>query len=87
MLFHITYKLTSDKRDNAQGRFKKTGGLPPEGVTMKSRWHSVDGNRGFIIAETSNIDAFGKWIQDWSDYLTFETTPILTDEQVAKVIG
>ncbi len=54
---------------------------------MKSRWHSVDGDRGFIIAETSNIDAFGKWIQDWSDFLIFETTPILTDEQVAKVIG
>lgn len=87
MLFHITYKVTPEQRDNAQGLFKKTGGMPPTGVTMKGRWHSVDGNRGFLLAETSDIESFGKWIQDWSNILTFETTPVLTDEQVAKVIG
>jgi Domain of unknown function (DUF3303) len=87
MLFHITYKVTPEQRNNAQDRFKKTGGLPPSGVTMKDRWHSVDGNRGFVLAETSDIEAFGKWIQDWSDSLVFETTPVLTDEQVARVIG
>jgi hypothetical protein len=87
MLFHITYKVTPDHRNNAQEQFKKTGGLPPKGVTMKSRWHSVDGNRGFVLAETSDVEAFGKWIQDWSDSLVFETTPVLTDEQVSKVIG
>ena len=54
---------------------------------MKERWHSVDGNRGFLIAETSDIEAFGKWIQDWSDLLVFETTSVLDDEQIAKIIN
>lgn len=54
---------------------------------MKSRWHSIDGNKGFIIAETSDIEAFGKWFQDWTDALSCEVSPVLTDEQVAKVIG
>jgi Domain of unknown function (DUF3303) len=87
MLFHIIYKVTPEHRNAAQDQFKKTGGLPPSRVTMKGRWYSVDGNKGFILAETNDIEAFGKRIQDWSDSLTFETTPILSDEQVAKVIG
>ena len=87
MLFHITYRVTPEKRDKAQAKFKKTGGIPPSGVTMKNRWHSVDGDRGFVIAETSDIEAFGKWIQDWSDLLAFETTPVLTDEEVSRVIS
>ncbi len=87
MLFHITYKVTPEKRNTAQGRFKETGGLPPKGVALKGRWHSIDGNRGFVLAETSDIEAFGKWMQDWSDTLVFESTAVLTDEEVAKVIG
>jgi Domain of unknown function (DUF3303) len=86
MLFHIIYKITPEHRNTAQEQFKKTGGLPPSGVNMKGRWHSVDCNKGFLLVETNDIEAFGKWIQDCSDSLTFETTPILSDEQVAKVI-
>ncbi len=87
MLFHIKYNVTPELRDNVQQKFKKTGGLPPAGVTMKGRWHNVEGSNGFIIAETNDIEAFGKWIQDWSDSLVFEVSPVLTDEQVSKIIG
>jgi len=87
MVFHIQYSLSTEHRDASQARFKETGGLPPEGVTLKSRHHSINGNKGFLIAESSNIEAVGKWIQDWSDLMTFEVTPVLTDEQVSGVIG
>ena len=87
MLFHIKYNVTPEQRDKTQERFKKTGGLPPTGVKMKDRWHNVEGGSGFIIAETNDLEAFGKWLQDWSDSLTFEVSPVLTDEQVSKVIG
>jgi hypothetical protein len=87
MLFHITYNVTPGQRDPVQDKFKKTGALPPSGVTMKGRWHNVNGNRGYIIAETTDIDALGKWVQDWSDLLTFEVVPVLVDEQIAKIIS
>lgn len=87
MIFHIAYSLSSNQRDEAQQRFKSTGAPPPAGVTMEGRWHSVNGNGGFILAESSDLEAVGKWIQEWSDLLTFEVTPILTDEQVARLIG
>jgi len=54
---------------------------------MRGRWHSVNGNEGYIIAEANEIETVGQWIQEWSDLLTFEVMPVLTDEQVGRIIG
>jgi len=87
MTFHISYAFPSENRDDAQERFKKTGAPPPASVTMTGRWHCAEGLRGFIVAETDDAVAIGKWMQEWSDLLTFEVTPVLTDEQISEVIG
>ncbi len=87
MTFHITYRALNMQRNDVQERFKSTGAPPPGGVTMKGRWHSVNGNEGYIIAESTDIEAVGTWIQEWSDLLQFEVTPVLTDEQIGKIIG
>ncbi|HKJ32836.1 MAG TPA: DUF3303 family protein [Balneolales bacterium] len=86
MLFHITYKVTTKDRDEVQDRFRKTGAQPPEGVRLQGRWHSVNGNKGFILAESSDLPAIGKWVQEWSDMLNFDVTPVLSDEQILHVI-
>lgn len=36
MLFHITYTIVPEQRNTAQSRFKESGGLPSDGVTMHS---------------------------------------------------
>ncbi len=54
---------------------------------MWDRWHSAAGHVGFLVAESSDAVAIGKWMQEWTDLLSFETTPVLTDEEVAGVIG
>jgi hypothetical protein len=87
MLFHISYELSPLARDQAQKRFKETGALPPAGVTMQGRWHSAAGQKGYMIAESSDAVAICKWTQGWTDLLSFEITPVLTDEQVGEVIG
>ena len=87
MLFHITYDFSPQERDSAQKRFKETGAPPPDGVTMQGRWHSASGHVGFLIAESSDVVAIGKWMQSWTDLLSFDITPALTDEEVAEVIG
>jgi hypothetical protein len=87
MLFHVTYKASSQHRDAIQNRFKETGALPPEGVKMLGRWHSADGAKGFVLAETSDAVAIGAWCQDWTDILAFEITPVLDDDQMMQVIG
>ena len=87
MLFMITYSFVPEVRDVAQERFKKTGGLPGPGATMLGRWHDLGGNRGFILAESNDGIAIGKWIQQWTDLLEFEVTPVNNDEDVMKVLA
>ena len=87
MLFHITFEFSPHERDQAQKRFKETGAPPTEGVTMLGRWHSVAGHIGFLVAESSDALAIGKWMQSWTDLLSFEVTPVLTDEEAAEMIG
>lgn len=87
MLFMITYSFAPADRDVVQDRFKKTGGLPGAGATMLGRWHDIGGNRGFVLAESSDGIAIGKWMQDWTDFLEFEVTPVNNDDDVMKVLG
>ncbi len=54
---------------------------------MISRWHCAQGLKGFILAETTDATAIAKWVQDWTDLLSFEVTPVINDEQIARVIG
>ena len=86
MLFHITYEVSPQDRNQVQKRFKETGALPPEGVTMQGRWHSAAGHIGFLVAESSDAVAIAKWMQKWTDLLAFDITPVLTDEEVAEII-
>ena len=87
MIFHITYQLSPERRNDAQKRFKETGAPPPSGVTMAGRWHCAQGLRGFAIAESSDAEAIAKWLQEWTDLISFEVTPVVNDEQLARVIG
>ena len=86
MIFHISYEYLPEQRDEVQARFKETGAPPPSGVTMTGRWHCVEGNRGFLVAESSEAEAIGRWLQQWTDALSFEVTLVLTDEQFTQVI-
>ena len=87
MIFHITYSYLPERRNAAQQRFKETGAPSPAGITMIGRWHDSGGQRGFLIAETSEGEAIARWLQDWTDLLTFQVTPVLNDEQFTRVIS
>jgi len=87
MLFSITYKTFPSTRDVGLERFKKTGGPPPAGVTNLGRWHYADGSGGVVICETEDASALAAWTHQWTDVLSFDMHPVLTDEQFAKVIA
>ena len=87
MLFHITYEVDINQRNTAQDRFTSTGALPPEGVTMLGRWHSVAGRKGWMIAESDNAEALMTWTQGWTDTITFDVSPVIEDEGAARVLS
>ena len=47
MQFVVHLLFDPEQRDAAQARFAETGALPPQGVKMTGRWHSVHGKKCF----------------------------------------
>lgn len=86
MIFHITFEYAREQRDRVHERFRETGAPPPDGVNMIGRWHGAAGNRGFLVAESSDAQAIADWLQQWTDLVSFEVTPVLTDEQFNRVL-
>ena len=86
MLYAVHWSFESDNRDTVNARFMETGGMPPEGVKMVGRWHSIEGGNGFCIAETDDPVALGKWVQNWSDLMDFTIDPVADDETITKIL-
>ena len=54
---------------------------------MLGRWHRLSGHAGYVLCESDDAVAVGKWMQDWTDVLTFEVVPVGDDTQFTEVIG
>lgn len=87
MQFMVTYTYRPETRNAAQARFKETGGVPGDGAKMLGRWHALGGQRGFVLAESSDSIAMARWLQEWTDLLTFDVVPVNDDAQVLQVLG
>jgi hypothetical protein len=87
MLFIVTWTARPEHRNAALERFVKTGGKPPEGVKFIGRWHAVGRITGFAIAESNDLALIQKWALDWSDLLSMDVYPALTDEQIGPLVA
>jgi hypothetical protein len=54
---------------------------------LHGRWHALGGGHGFLLAESNDGVAIGKWMQEWTDILEFDVIPVNNDEDVMKVLG
>jgi hypothetical protein len=87
MLFIVSWSISPENRNRVIERFLKTGGAPPQGVTMKGRWHAVGGSSGFGIAEASDLVPIQQWVLEWNDLMNMEVQAALTDEQMAPLLA
>jgi hypothetical protein len=86
MLFIVRWEISHSVRKTAIERFMKTGGAPPEGVKMLGRWHTADGDYGFAIAESTDIQAVAKWSLAWNDLLKMDVRPALDDQGLGAAL-
>ena len=77
----------NEKFDNTIKQFMATGGMPPEGATLVSRYHNVDGTGGFAIVESSDAGALADYALDWNGMIEINITPLMDDETISKVLG
>ena len=87
MIYVVAWTYQPEHRDAIHARFRETGGLPPKGVRMLGRWHGAGTNKGFCVAESDDVLGVARWAQGWSDLMSFDIYPALTDEDIAKVIS
>ena len=86
MLFHFAQTHTTYARDTVIKKFLATGGMPPEGVQMLSRYHNVDGSGGFAICESDNTGALANWAIDWNGLIDIRITAIMDDETIGGLL-
>ena len=86
MQFIVKWNIPKGSVVDAEKRFLKTGGAPPDGVRMIGRWHGMSGG-GVLIAESENAKPLYAWLTSWNDLLEFETTPCLNDAEAGEVLA
>ena len=87
MLFTYSWTHTTTARNATIKQFMETGGMPPEGVKMLSRYHNIDGSGGFAICETDDTIALANWAIDWNGLLDIKITAIMDDDTIGGVLG
>lgn len=86
MLFKLAWTHTPEARDTTIKQFMATGGMPPEGVSMLSRYHNLDGTGGFAILDTTDSAALADYALDWNGLIKIEITAIMDDETISSVL-
>lgn len=87
MLFTSHWRILPGNRDAVIERFAKTGGQPPQGVTMLGRWHDVASGTGFAVSEANDASAMARWALEWNDLMEMDVRPALNDEQLGAVLA
>ncbi len=80
--YMVTYTLQSENRNEAIKRFGTDAINAPEGVTQLGQWHSVARGGGYGLVETDDPAKITGWILKWSDIISYEIEPVLTDEEM-----
>tara|TARA_A200000113_G_scaffold185207_1_gene171969 strand:- start:574 stop:849 length:276 start_codon:yes stop_codon:yes gene_type:complete len=86
MLFKLAWTHTPQARNETIKKFMETGGMPPEGVELISRYHNLDGTGGFAILESTNASALADYALDWNGLIKIEITTIMDDDTITSVL-
>ncbi len=86
MQFMVTYSIDVSNRAAAEARFLETGAMPPDGVKLLGRWHCPGNRSGFMVVESADIATVMKFLRDWSDVMTLQVSPVISDEQLAGIM-
>ena len=86
MLFKLAWTHTPEARDTTVKQFMATGGMPPEGVSMLSRYHNLDGTGGFAIPDTTDSATLADYALDWNGLIRIEIIAIIDDETISSVL-
>ncbi len=86
MIFITTYRvkpfLSKDETKKLMSVFAKEG--PGPGTT--AHYVAVDGSRGVVISESDDVEAAYRNIQNYTEWIEYDTTVVLKIEQAVPHI-
>ena len=68
-------------------RFRDLGRMAPDGLRYVQSWVTDDLQRCYQIMECEDPALLDRWMDRWSDLVTFEVLPVLTSAEAAAKIG
>jgi len=68
-------------------RFRDLGRMAPDGLRYVQSWVTDDLQRCYQIMECDDPALLDRWMDRWSDLVTFEVLPVLTSAEAAAKIG
>ena len=57
----------------------------PEELKELGRWHAARGDGGYVVVETDDPKAITNWLLQWSDLLSYEVEPVISDEEMGEL--
>ena len=87
MKYVVAWTFKPEQTAAVQARFREIGGVLPEGIKMLGRWHGIGTNKGVCVTEIDDARALAGLVGTWSDLMSFDVYPALTDEEIAKLIS
>ena len=74
-------------RDKTIKQFMETGGMPPDRIELKSRYHNLAGPGGFAILESSDPAPLADYVLEWNGLVKIEITAIMDDDTIGGILG
>ena len=87
MLFIVGDTITPNARDASIKKFLQTGGMPPEGIQMLSRYHKIDGSGGIAVCETDDPGLIASFAIDWTGLMDIKISPVVDDYTISGILG
>ena len=86
MLFVGYAKIETKNRDAAYKRFQEMGNGEVEGVKLMGVWHSLTQDENWCVLEASDAIQIAKLFQKWTDLVLNHLTPVVSNEDMYKVL-
>jgi hypothetical protein len=87
MLFVCYVTIDPDNRDESLARFKVQGTVEPIGAKLLGAWISLTLQETWAIFEADDAAAVMKLYEPWTDLNVHEIAPVMTFDELKKVIG
>lgn len=81
----MEWKIKDSCVEKSVNQFLNTGAPVPENSTLIGRYHAPGSVKGWLIVETDDLNTIYQHTSEWAELLHFKTTPVVTDQNAAKV--